>query len=126
MPQQGKKNKDHTLLMALACGASAEAAASKVGLSTATVYRRLADPEFQKSLQQIRTDMVKRTAGTLTAAAQEAVKTLLSLQQPSIPHAVRLGAAKAILEIGTKVRESADMEERLAAVEQHVAATGSV
>jgi hypothetical protein len=34
---------------------------------------------------------------------------------------VRLGAARAVLEIGMKVRESADLEERLAALEKAAA-----
>jgi AcrR family transcriptional regulator len=109
------------LLLALACGATVEAAANKAGLSQATVYRRLQDPEFKARLQEVRSDMVKRTAGTLTAASTEAVKTLLSLQQTAVPHAVRLGAAKAVLEIGIKMREVADMEERLTALEQQMA-----
>jgi hypothetical protein len=107
--------------MALACGATVEAAAQKAGLGRTTAFRRLQDPEFQRRLQAVRSDMVKRTAGTLTAASGEAVKTLLSLQQPTVPHAVRLGAARSILEIGIKMREVADMEERLAALEQQMA-----
>jgi hypothetical protein len=106
--------------MTLACGATLEGAAQKAGVSKATVQRRLNDPVFQTRLQEIRSDMVKRTAGTLTAAASEAVKTLLSLQQPAIPHAVRLGAARSILEIGIKMREVADLEERLTALEQQM------
>jgi hypothetical protein len=34
---------------------------------------------------------------------------------------VRLGAARAVLEMGMKVRESADLEERLAALEKAAA-----
>jgi hypothetical protein len=108
--------------MALACGATVEAAALKAGISPATVYRRLQNPHFKMKLQQIRSDMVQRTAGVLTAAAGEAVKTLLELQKTSVPHATRLGAARSILEIGMKVRENADMEERLLALEQQMAA----
>jgi hypothetical protein len=95
-----------------------ESAARQAGVSESTAYRRLADPDFRGQLQHLRTDMVQRTAGMLTAAAGEAVKTLLSLQQASIPAAVRLGAARAVLELGMKLREVADLEERLAALEQ--------
>jgi hypothetical protein len=35
---------------------------------------------------------------------------------------VRLGAARAVLEIGMKVRETAELEERLAALEQQLGA----
>jgi hypothetical protein len=72
-------------------------------------------------LQALRGDMVSRTAGTLTAAAIEAVRTLLELQKSSTSDAVRLGAARAVLEMGMKVRESADLEERLAALEKAAA-----
>jgi hypothetical protein len=87
------------------------------------VYRRLADPDFRQQLHAIRADMVQRTAGALTAAATEAVRTLLELQKPVVPAAVRLGAARAVLEIGVKLREVAELEERLAALEQQFAET---
>src|SRR6266849_10273894 len=115
MPQRGRRNVDEVLLMTLACGATVEAAAQKAGVSRATVLRRLREPEFQHRLQEFRSDMVKRTAGMLTAASMEAVKTLLELQNASTPPAVRLGAARAILEIGIKVRETAELTERIAA-----------
>jgi hypothetical protein len=126
MAQRGRRSADDPLLLALACGATVEAAAAKAGLSPATVYRRLREPSFQGRLQQARADMVRRASATLTAAATEAIKTLLSLQQSTIPHAVRLGAARAILEIGVKLREVADMEERLTALEQQMATSHPV
>ena len=84
--------------------------------------RRLQEPEFQARLRQIRSDMVGRASGTLTAASTEAIKTLLALQQPTTPHSTRLGAAGSILEIGIKMREIADLEERLVALEQQMKA----
>ena len=117
MAQRGRRSADESLLMALACGATIESAARNAGVSQATVYRRLRDPQFCRRLQQIRSDMVQRTAGMLTAAAGEAVKTLLSLQDPAAPAAVRLGAARAILELGVKLRETAELAERIAALE---------
>jgi hypothetical protein len=113
------------LLLALACGATLEAAAQKAGVSKTTVKRRLQDPEFRARLQEASADMVKRAARTLTAAATEAIKTLLALQQPSTPSPTRLGAARAILEIGVKLREVADMEERLTALEHQMAVNNS-
>jgi hypothetical protein len=66
--------------------------------------------------------MVHRAAAQLTAAAMEAVRTLVALQDVAMPPAVRLGAARSILEIGTKLREAAEYEARLAALEQRIAA----
>jgi hypothetical protein len=70
--------------------------------------------------------MVTRAASTLTAASTEAIKPLLGLQQPTIPHAVRLGEARSILEIGIKMREVADLEERLTALVQQTAVNNSM
>src|SRR5437762_1693701 len=109
---QRKKNED-ALLLALACGATVEAASKQCQLSDRTIYRRLKDREFRARLQAVRADMVRRAAGMLTAAAGQAVSTLLSLQKESVPAAVRLGAARAILEIGIKVRELAELEARM-------------
>jgi hypothetical protein len=117
---QRKKNED-PLLLALACGATVDAAARQCGLSDRTVYRRLQDPEFQKRLERLRADMIQRSAGMLTAAAGEAVRTLLSLQKDATPAAVRLGAARAILEIGIKLRQMVEIEQRLAEVEEMLA-----
>jgi type II secretory pathway component PulF len=120
MPQTGRRNVDHNLLTALACGATVEAAARSAGVSESTVYRRLRQPAFSQRLQEVRADMVQRTSAMLTASGMEAVKTLLALQQASTPASVRLGAARAILEIGLKVREVADLERRLSALEQQL------
>jgi hypothetical protein len=117
-----RKKADDALLLALACGATVETAARQCRLCARTVYRRLADPDFQRRLRSLRADMVQRTAGALTAAASEAVRTLLELQKPAWPAAVRLGAARTVLDSGIKLREVADLEERLAALEQQVAA----
>jgi hypothetical protein len=120
MPQQGKRQADFRLLTAFACGATVEQAAAKTGLSESTVYRRLKDPEFVRQLQAMKSEMVQRTAAALTAAAMEGVKTLMELLKPVNTGPTRLGAAKAILEVGVKLRELAELEDRLAALEARV------
>src|SRR5207244_1558873 len=69
------------LLTALACGANVENAARKAGVSERTVYRRLRQAAFQKQLDELSADMVQRTAGMLTGAGMNSVKTLVDLQQ---------------------------------------------
>lgn len=120
MAQRHRRKAEHTLLLALAVGATIEAAARQAGVSESTAHRRLEDPLFRQQLQAIQTDMIKRTSGALTAASTEAVRTLLELQKPTAPPAVRLGAARSILEIGIKLREAAGLEERLSALEQQL------
>jgi hypothetical protein len=123
MAWKGRRSADQRLLLAVACGATVEAAERKAGVSESTTYRRLAEAGIRRRLQALRADMVQRAAGLLTTAAVEAVKTLLELQKASAPYAVRLGAARAVLEIGTKLREAADLEERLAVLEEQLVGT---
>jgi hypothetical protein len=117
MAQRGKTILDERLLMALACGATVDAAAQAAGLHKRTVYRCLEDPAFVQRLQQARHDMVQRTNGMLTAAAGESVKALLALVKERTQPAVRLGAARAVLEIGMRLRQQAELEQRIAALE---------
>ena len=91
MPQNGKKSADQVLLLALACGATPEAAARQAGVSARTVFRRLADPGFKAQLQKLQADMVHRSMGTLVAMYGEAARGLLELIKSTAPPAVRLG-----------------------------------
>src|SRR5271166_3778523 len=120
MARRGKKDIDERLLLALACGATIDAAARSLGVSERTAYRRLADAAFRQRLQVLRADMVQRAAGALTAAGAEAVRTLLALQKESTPAGVRLGSARAVIELGVKLRETVELEERLRALEERV------
>ncbi len=122
MPQQGKRNIDETLLLSLACGATAEVAAQKGGVSVSTVYRRMNDPKFVKKLKEVRSEMMQRATAMLTAAALEAVKTLLDLQAKNAPPATRLGAARSILELGNKLRHELELTARIEALEQQMKA----
>ena len=114
---RGRKNADETLLTALACGATVENAARTAGIGTRTAYRRLKEEAFHQRLRDLRLDMVQRTGGMLTASGMEAVKTLISLQDASVSPAVRLGAARTLLEFGIKMRENGELAERIAALE---------
>lgn len=120
MNNQGKSQLDEVVLVSLACGATIDAAASKSGVSKRTIYRRLQDPKFQKRLREIRSEMVERASAMLTASAIEAVKTLLDLQKSNVPHATRLGAARAILELGVRLRESVELMDRIAKLENRL------
>jgi hypothetical protein len=120
MSPPGHRKGDEALFQALACGATVENAARKAGLSPRTAYRRLAEPGFRRRLTELRNEMVERAMSMLTAASLEAVKTLVSLQETSQPAAVRLGAARSIIEYGLKLREVTEMAERITALEEQL------
>jgi hypothetical protein len=123
----GQKNHraDEQLLALLAFGATKENAARQAGVSLSTVKRRLADPDFCRRKQALLAETVQRTAGAFTAAGTAAVQTMLELMKAPASGAVRLGAARAVIELGIKVREVADLEQRLAALEEQLAVTSA-
>jgi hypothetical protein len=112
-----KKKGDAELVLALACGASHENAAQKAGVSRRTVYRRLSDPAFRAQVTELRAEMLRRMAGMFTAAGMAAVKTLTTLQDSATSESVRLGAARAVIDLGCKIRENVEVTERLEALE---------
>jgi transposase len=118
MTRNGKRYADDTLVLSLACGSTAEAAAQKAGVSIATVYRRLGDAAFQAKLATARGEMIGRATAMLTAAAMEAVKTLLDLQGKTVAASARLGAAKAVLEIGNRLRLEGELVGRMESIER--------
>jgi hypothetical protein len=125
MAGSGRRNADDQLLLALACGATLENAARQAGVALRTANRRAADPEFKRKLNALRWDMVERAVGMLTAAMGESARTLVVLQKETVPYPSRLGAARAVFEIGMKLREQNDLEQRLATLEEQIAATSN-
>ena len=119
-----EKSPTETFLNALVCGASIDTAARKAGMSRRTAYRRLNDPRFMKRLQAARAEVAKRTSALLSAGSLEATKALMELISASSPPATRLGAARAIIELAAKLRESVEIEERLQALEERSAGNG--
>lgn len=119
MPASSKQRIEAILLVSIACGATVENAAAKANVTTKTVQRHTSDPEFQRRLRELKDGMVKRAAAMLTAAAMEGIRTLTALLDRENPPAVRLGAARAIIELGVRLRESADLHERLTVLEQN-------
>jgi hypothetical protein len=117
-----RRNADPLLIAALAGGATNQDAARRAGVSEKTVYRRLDDPTFRQQVADARAGLVTRAVAMLAEAGTEAVRTLRALLADGTPPAVRLGAARAVLELGTRLRESEELERRLAALEEQQAA----
>jgi hypothetical protein len=107
---------DDLLALALAAGRDVAEAAAAAGVSERTAYRRLADPAFKRRVAELRAGMVDRASGRLADGMADAAAALRDL----LGHPdgrVRLGAARAMLEAGVRVREAAELEARLAALE---------
>lgn len=123
MADIGSTKGEAALIVALAGGATIRDAARRASIGERTVYRRLDEPDFRQQVQAARADMVAQAVGKLADAATKAVDTLSALLDGD-SESVRLGAARAILEIGTKLRDATEFEARLAALEATAQARG--
>jgi hypothetical protein len=120
MAENGKEARaDALLLTALAAGATIRGAARRAGVSERTAHRRLADPAFRQRVTEARAEMVERALGQLADGSSEAVGTLRKLLKAKADF-VKLSAARTILEMGNKLRESVELQQRIAALEERL------
>ena|SRR5437870_5565578 len=123
MADNGRRKGEAALLLALAAGQTVRDAASLAGIGERTATRRFAEPDFRRQVTQLRAGMVQRALGKLADAATEAVDTLRGLLAAG-SESVKLGAARSILELGCKVKEAVELEERIAALEESTRTKG--
>ena len=120
MAQNGSKKArrlaDDQALLFLASGKSVTKTAAKTGLSRRTLTRRLNDPAFRRRLSKFRAELFERGMGILAAAQAGAASALVRLLK-SENESVRLGASRSVFELGAKIRENVEIEERLSALE---------
>jgi len=117
MAGKGRRKGNSELVLSLASGKTIRDAAQQAGLSERTAFRRINDPEFRRQVREARSEMFSRSLGLLADASTSAVGTLRQLSLSAMSESVRLGAAKAILEIGNRVREVNEIEVRLSELE---------
>ncbi len=112
----GKRKGDSALVAALAAGMTVKDAADAAGVRERTAHRRLEDAGFRREVAGARARLVEHALGQLADASAEAVTTLRALLHAE-GESARLGAARSILELGTKLRESVEFEARIARLE---------
>ncbi|HEY1378985.1 MAG TPA: hypothetical protein VGF55_19445 [Gemmataceae bacterium] len=119
MAHRGRRTADDALAVALAAGRTVRDAATAAGVGERTATRRTADPAFQRRVVALRGEMVKAALGRMTDGMTEAADTLRALLHAT-SESVRLGAARALVELACKLRESADLAERVEVLEQRI------
>jgi hypothetical protein len=123
MARNGRRKGDAALLLALAAGRTVRDAALAAGVGERTATRRVADPAFRRRVAELRAEMVGRALGRMADGMTEAADTL-RLLLAARGESVRLGAARALLELGAKLRESVELEQRILALEDNLLKTG--
>ena len=112
-------------LVALLSEPTMEAAAKKSGVSISTLSRWMEIPEFQEKYRQARRDSVSTATCALQRHAAGAVATLAAIMGDiEAPPAVRVSAARAVLELAYRAVEVEDVLARLDALEQARAEEG--
>src|SRR5205823_14879035 len=91
------------------------------GVGERTAYRWLAKPEFRRQVAQLQQAIARQAAGKLSDGMAEAATALRGLLQ-SADEAVRLRAARALLDFGPRLRDSVELEARIVDLEQQRAA----
>jgi hypothetical protein len=104
------------VVLALAQGQTTGQAAKVGGVTGRTVLRWLEEDEFRQEVADTRTDLMRLAVGRLAAGASKAVDTLVDALDTERGQA-RVQAAKVLLESSLALRESLDLEERIAALE---------
>ncbi|HVS39970.1 MAG TPA: helix-turn-helix domain-containing protein [Gemmataceae bacterium] len=121
MARNGRKNGREAVVLALAGGETVAAAARKTGMGERTIHRWRQDAAFCREVEQARADMFSRALGCIAEGCASSALVLRQLALKAKSESVKLSAARALLELGPKLRESVELEQRLAALEERTA-----
>jgi hypothetical protein len=95
--------------------------AEQVGIARSTLYTWLKNPTFRQELRDRQAAALEEAMAALAAAAWDLVTVIIGLAQADdTPAAVRLQAARGGLADLLRMRESLELEERLAALEDEI------
>lgn len=119
MAGRGRRDADDVLAGLLAAGNQVKDAAARAGVGERTAFRRLKDPAFAARVRDLRAAAVSAALGRLTDGMTAAADALTALVADPSPD-VRFKAAAKVIELALKVRDQADLEDRLARVEDQL------
>lgn len=109
--------KQHRVALDLAAGRSVRQAAQTSGVSRTTVFDWLKDSGFKLLVTKLRGRILDRAVGQFTRDALKARATLRKLLDDDSA-TVRLRAAEVMLTAGMKLRDHAELDARLLALEE--------
>ncbi|MBL8189229.1 MAG: hypothetical protein JNK38_14570 [Acidobacteria bacterium] len=111
--------KQQRAIEALLSEPTTRAAAAAADVSEATIWRWLAEPEFSVAYRAARGRLLESTLTALQSASADAVVCLREiLNDKTAQVSARVSAAKSVLELGLKARETLETQERLAYLEK--------
>jgi hypothetical protein len=108
--------KQQCLAFLLATGKGIKAASSEVGIGERTAHTWLDHPGFRHLISELRSRILDEAVGRLVESSTKAVDTLVGLLDSDVA-SIQLRAALGILESTIRLREHADFERRISALE---------
>ncbi len=114
--------KAEKVLTALLHHGAVRAAAKEAGVSEATVFRYLQDPEFQRRYRAARADVVDAAIALMQRLCANAVSTLGSVMHDTkAPSSARVAAARTILEQSMSAVELTGLRQEVEEIKQMLA-----
>jgi hypothetical protein len=108
------------LAVAVAAGQSANKAASAAGIKPSTARKWAREPAFRRMVGAYQTRAIRRALAIMVRGAVRAAAKLYELAKHDDPK-IALAASRAILELGPRLRDDLDREQRLIAIEDRLA-----
>lgn len=112
--------KQAAAVAALLTQPTTEAAAAAVGVGRATLKRWLDEPAFRAALASAELQVIDHAVRRLLTMHGTALDVLTELMSEA-PAPIKLRAAISVLELGTRLRDLRNEEQRLAELEQRLA-----
>lgn len=108
------------IVAALAAGRSYDQVAAECHISKRTLVRYMAEPAFREEVQDARARLLDEALALLAGEAAATVRALVTLRDGAESEATRLGACRTILERLVAAQDLAEIQARLAVLEQNV------
>lgn len=101
-----KLQNNENIIIALATSSTIRDAAAKAGVSEKTIYQRLKDADFKRAYTDFKKALIEQSATALSLELSNAVRAMGDIvTDESVPAAVRLQAADAIIKDTLRMRE---------------------
>ena len=116
---------DEKLVFLIATGSSVNEAADSCGVSTRTIRRHLEKGKIKKEIQEARELITVQAAGKFASKYSAHIDNLDKIGlNPGVGAPSRVAASKTLLELGPRYRDACDLERRIRALEERIAAQG--
>lgn len=119
-------DKQEQLIVALMNEPTISQAAKRLKVNESTIFRMMQDESFKAQYREARRALLYNSISQLQAISGEAVQTLRNIMNDAeVSPAVRVNAAKSILDMGLKVTELEEVTERIERIEQTISSKGA-